>query len=1271
MTSPSMPSYQQDYFGDHVAVVSSQGECRSRRKSRSKIRAYLYGSNSEAVQSPSDGEEEQSTLAVTARDVRKRLSRTGSSIMYLQSAKASTAHLSDASSSRLQASGSQSSDAEESAILADQIKERAYKDRIAAQNHVTSPIDESKHVDSVMAPVRRKSLYTPGLATRHPSDILKKPPQTTTSESHVDHDYYYNPSKPKESPLSQLAALQLDNDGRSTPSSINYPQLGGLQLGTLRVTNGIASPVPWNRSPDVVCRSPSVQSKVQDEYYTASEGSVTGGRSPCLPQRCGSPLRIDTAYTISSSMLLNDADNKTPRVSSSLTEPDYAVSQAHEYMAELGGSPFVHSGSSAPTIDRMPDEALLIPEDDGPAAERWRKFIDDAEARQYGSETQQDAFRKLNGNELPNLEPRSSASFSKSSRYSDSNEILHMDSGYGSYASLEEKRGGLRADDADSRTTVQEAHQGVLRNDPSSFNAAAIHEPKNKSDPDFRQMNLMSDQGRYSLEGDGPLPLPYPPSNLPLLSPQAKVQSPPRSSLHKSMRKLQKPRPKSQPLLPVISGQGPCGLAEAQIPRVPSIIATKHAERLRQFPLLDHTFPSSQHTHLDDVDYRVESNDLSYPLLIRFPSPALEAAVVGDLDEVGKSRESERSQSRARSKSTGKSALREKGQWSRSRASSKHRESVAEQFDDEWPASGIMRSPSWSDFGRGRRSKEQKKMVKQEKEAQKRLAREEKELEKRCEKERSEFEKQIKLNNHKTLSARPRPTSKGRGRSTDRSGEAGTITIADLGTVTESLGQSPYDIATSMISRTSYDASIWHPHQISTAMPRPKSVIGMDEAAASEVARARRQARSQSFVNSRLPAAASGIRPKSMFVDATPTPALAAVDLDIHGADRAKNCQEARVRSRDECDAFLGRSTIAQSVHGDVPPVPALPTVDQVKQREAQLTKSRPQSMLIDDSPPSPQPRPVVRREGVKPAEHSIPDVSKSSTLTKSEFTRARKIVPDLWTSGSLERKTPHSAKRPKMVDRTAESSSSEESTVDQGNQMWEAQRQAWKQRRESAGEALLRNQIGGSVQDHSTTKKQPKKQSPMEEAEHTNFIPVRASTPECEGTPKAIRPALSHPASFPNPLRSHPSQQQLPYEAPSTPSTSVPKETTITLTDSTQQSHHPGPSFFTQQHSASSPQAQIQHSTLNRQHRSSTFTIPRKSVGSNVPTPTKSIDRLTGRYDGGLLYGYEPGCGLGGSAGTRGTKTEASRKSVEVSRGFGLDLSDVPVFVAPATAAR
>lgn len=90
-----------------------------------------------------------------------------------------------------------------------------------------------------------------------------------------------------------------------------------------------------------------------------------------------------------------------------------------------------------------------------------------------------------------------------------------------------------------------------------------------------------------------------------------------------------------------------------------------------------------------------------------------------------------------------------------------------------------------------------------------------------------------------------------------------------------------------------------------------------------------------------------------------------------------------------------------------------------------------------------------------------------------------------------------------------------------------------------------------------------------------------------------------------------------------------------------------------------------------------------RKSIGEGLrqqaagspaasSTPLPRASHFSGemvvydRYSGGLDYGYEPGYGIGGSAGTRQlhSYSYASRKSMHYSNQYGVDLSDVPVFV-------
>lgn len=562
------------------------------------------------------------------------------------------------------------------------------------------------------------------IATRNASDILRKPPKPST-----DHNYYYDPSRHETSPLSHLAGL--GKDGRSTPSDLHYSHLGGIQLGTLRVTNGTNSPVPEDHPQDLAYRSPTPESKINDEYYTASEGSVTGDRdhATTLPPRGGSPLKFESevkasmrtdnrvpsspdrslpferessnesfpferetasqkasskrgttdqsarfrreassevlrlkegtsdksslskressepchfeatetnsllpvkrethnrslSFEYESSDRIEHFEGETSKESSPLkigsfktrrvegrtpnesspsksTTPDgfvrfegetfsesipfktlsskaYSVGGrtrderfcsgenspngasdiADEYIAELEGSPF-----SYPLFE---DKRYTIPQSQHPAEERWRSFINDAEVQHAGSGSgsKEDAFRKLTFNgSMPSTWgcKRLSVPSSQPSRYS-ALEIPQTDSGYCSYASLTE---------------------------------APAHEVGFET-------------------GGNPIP-PDRASASPSSQAVKTVRSSARSSFRIPKRKLQKQRPKSQsPPVNLITVQGLHELTDTHIPRVPSIIAARHANRLSRFPLLEHTFPSSQHTTADRCFSPAQVNQTEY-----------------------------------------------------------------------------------------------------------------------------------------------------------------------------------------------------------------------------------------------------------------------------------------------------------------------------------------------------------------------------------------------------------------------------------------------------------------------------------------------------------------------------------------------------------------------------------------------------------------------------------------------------------------------------------
>ena len=1261
-TSSPLNSPDIDYFGDHVAVVSSQGERRSRRKSRSKIRAYLYGANEEAIQNSSEDDEGRSVLAGTARNVKKRLSRTGSSIMQIQSAKASSAYLSK--------SDSQASDPEESAMIAVQIKEKAHNDSLAAQNHVSSPVDDKRHVDSIRAPVRRKSLYTPGIATRNASDILRKPPPSDAPKSQTDRDYYYNPARPETSPLSQLAGLNLSEDGRATPSSINYPQLGGLLLGTLRVTNG----VPRNDTPDLLRHSPTPESKIHEEYFTASEGSVAGNISATMTPSNLSPLQLQKELR---EIFELDDNIGIPRESSAARhkKSDSATSKALEYIAELAGSPFSENPASRQWSDHdssLDAQGTITPGASGTGLQDWRQFIDGAGASSVGSRTAEDAFRKLNGHTQSIPENgRLSVHSSMASRYSVSTEEPKVDSGYSSNSSMNAAHFTLTANDQADRV-------GRITSADLQWRSY------DRSGPQKRPGSVPK-QGSYISQTAGPAPrpdssnlmpphvlptspaeLPSSPSSQTIDSVRSSARSSTRSSSQNLVRKLQKPRPKSQPPpVSCITVQGHRDPEVASIPRVPSIIAARHADRLRQFPLLEHTFPSSQHTTVEETS----SARAIRPMPVRFPSPAnaLEAAT-SDL--------------------YASPAMSDERKISRPRALSRYRSSLM--FDeDEYPQSAIVRSPSWSEFGGGKAKKERKQLAKEEKENEKRLLKEEKELAKRLEKNKKDLEKQIKRDESKQKASRSRSASRTRAKSSDGppSQHDTLLTIANFGTVTESLGRSPYDITTSMFSSTSQTAGSKHPHQISTSMTRARSMVGMDETAAAEPARARSRARSQSSGRPRPLSggsyededAISGrrLRPRSLLVNnLPPVPALAAVDIRAHDLEWARSRRRSQSFSgvKIETDSpfndrggLPGRSIRPSSIIVDVPPVPALPSIEQVKQREAQIIRSRPQSMVVDASPTQALTLPPMDK--IEPQNDGLSNAQPES-LTPPRQAKVSNLMPRLWSKGSLEKKNPKAVENLRISHDSNDVSSNEDQS-DKDSSIWEAQRQAWSQRRKSAGEALLKNRSNQDTVAQPTDFEGPYAHQQTNRPSSTQRL-LAAEPRRLHETKQSSRPGPSPlaPSRKPPapPTQMSPQQQLYEPEASSSPYTS--NRSSSYIEPITQHSSRPNPrplsNTFTRQ-----PQAQTQKSSSAARivQTYSSFALPRKRISSGNSPPNSKFENLTGRYAGGLLYGYEPGCGLGGSAGTRGAKTEASRKSVDVSKGFGIDLSDVPIFVAPTSA--
>ena len=1110
-----------EYFGDYAVVTSSNGDKRSNQRSRSKIRAYLYGASRNASPSPSSDDEDdrRNSLASAARGAKKRLSRTGSSIMQLSSAKASTNYLSCGSSSNL----GTPSDPEEAERIADQIKEKAFLDSIAAQNHVPTSSDDNSNDEIVIAPVRRKSLFTPGIATRNPSDILRKPPPPRSLETQADRDYYYNPAYPESSPLAALAALNFNSDGRSTPNSFTH--LGGLQLGTLRVTNGASSPTR-NMRPEELHRPWTADS---EDFHTASEGSVADGQM--TPTNARRSMSMSSVRTLS----LSDKPALQSRKPSSRT--DDAAAMANEYMSELGGSPF-SPGNDWPTSTETPkgdiheDEGVFVGSQSPARPQSWKNSIEDVPAQETGI-TQQDAFNKLNGVGQP-------AEVQAASYVQELNErgrpplvtAPGSDSGYSSSTSV------IVVDK--TKISAEQKPSSESKNRRFFLRPRSTTRPRpnaqSKSENDVPRSRLRSRTPRPSdfkaipFDSLPEVESPKLPQTDPAMMDRGRVSERPKES----NKRLQKTRTKSQPPPPKpIAVQGYTHLDQYHIPRVPSLIATRHAERLENFPLLDHTFPSSNHTNLNQrsptLDFRT--------IPIRFPSPAnaLEAAAVG-LSTSSMSKED---------------LLESYIQPSMAEVLSNH---------DQPATAGLDQT----DLGAGKGKKLQKRIMKEQKAAEKRLAKEEKELEKRLSRDRRQMDKRKSLNGSRERS-RSRPASWIRGRSRERRSEdlGNEATIADFGTVAESIGRGPYDIARAV--QVSRSRSREKPSQNeclpSSRMPNSSEPRG----SSGDMVTGNRD-----FDEEALHRGKEETRPQFKTAPSSLSPNAYSPDIFSSTADQHENR-----RPRPDLSAFQGtesrglplndrrrsgRFVRPRSMVADAPPVPALPSRDQVNQREQEWARSRPQSMVVDHQAP----------------EEIIEENKRCST--------------------AVSQSQPSNAAN-EAVDKSAE--------ID----LWEASRRAWRKRRQSAGEALFQQYTADSEENVNQQRR------------------------------KSIKDTLTD----------HPETNLRSTGCPHCQSSTTPQQNEV--------------------------KPPVLPTPAERRAQPPPLRLPRKRVPSaglaspSTPAFKSTVERLSGRFDGGLSYGYEPGFGLGGSAGTRSTSTEASRKSIAVSRGFGLDLSDLPVFVAPAPA--
>ncbi|KAL8921934.1 MAG: hypothetical protein Q9172_003783 [Xanthocarpia lactea] len=1273
---PVSPFIASDDSADgYFTGMPAHGERKERHNTRSKIRSYLYGPGPESGHSRSSEDEENSPrkLAVVARDVRRRLSRTDSAISQSLTAGGVSAA---SSSSRLHIADILPSDLDEHDVVKEQIKEKVWVDTLAAQNHVSTPIDEDKHPDSVKSPIRRRSLYTPGIATRSPEDILRKPPPPEHVRSQADRDYYYNPALPDSSPLARLANLCTSQNGRSTPSELDYGHLGALMLGTLRVTNGTASPAP--REQDI---SPAPISALDTPTYDCCYELSDGGRSEPDGYLTMGDLMKDTLPS-SRDNLHGAAALSAEATSITVPHPSYIPSdrESHSQRGSGAGSfasvrsltlnckpikrkPLPET-SSRGRLDHAsrgtlrsdhclsesgahPDRAILNPQTvqkdniehrkSGPLStheqqpDDCRSFIADVDQVYPHNGSREDAFLKLTKNQSAREEPGCAYDINQNLRHESSLDKQHFDSGYSSNVSLDStqmstsKQSAVPLDVAaqtqSSWTPLLQTPQGSKPDRYSQSSNESRKEPELNPRPHSISDKQASPFASADIER---LSMNIDPERLTF---QKQPSSPDKP------RKLQKKRPKSQPPLHRTPMSVDSILGNADIPPVPTEIAAPHSDRVERIFPIDRTSSNSQDNEAQDMP----EIPTSISVQTRLPSP-----MHGSAESLPRDRRSMFQKMASKAKSRSRSRPRIAQSPCRS--------------DDESVKSDICRSPSWSEYGNKKKTEQRKK------------AKAERELQKQMERESS-----------RDPDARSRSKSRSRSRFRSRSKKRSSLgeptpTLTSFSTVSESLGAGPHDIA--IAGHTPNHRSPHNqlqPYQMKTS----NCTSGVNSKPNMSVSPIERH-RLRSYTSATVPFNAGGDaskcalprldRPHTMYFDSRPIPAMPIADLTSR-----------RPMLPRTNDYNMTREAQMMNTAQQLTPAPEVAyeaarqsPVEPKNQAQSALTsglmtdKTDTMEELVDKllEAPSLEAREIVleqirnvRHRSMVESKNAIQQTNRNmKSLPQKDAEACQTISPMIPTRprpGTVE------AREPKAIKLTANDHVRYDSMFINAPPMPPL----------PTAKDLQQQESQRSIEQSTRSKTLIAPQTPALELTKTDDL-WQGCAIQTEHR-KAIESGTewdAHRLAWSRRRKSageallvqnRPSGMMYPMSPGEVSSVAeLPPTVSRAMTAGPEQAAVPkdSPKTFNRPWAPSQGQEASEGHPTGSPHTDST-----------VVAAAHTFERRSGRYEGGLLFGYEKGFGLAGSAGTRSTKTGATRKSLQISQGFGVDLSDVPIFVAPS----
>lgn len=249
----------------------------------------------------------------------------------------------------------------------------ASKDRYADADFGTvSPTSSTEHISHNPAPrARRAASFTPGIATRAvslPRGLTDEKPESAVVDADaIAFQDFVKECRGSSSEESSVTAPQNDRSG--TPTDLEYPNIGRMNLGSLRVTNGAPSPAPSELSRLSKLLLVPLRRENSSIYPESEIGTVRSRKSardlredgafPSTADDAGKP-KPDVFRTFSfkpgtesrfNQTQLNSSTSRPPTNSSDMIEEeDQTRMLAEDYMAALPTSPYAEARRPASLV---------------------------------------------------------------------------------------------------------------------------------------------------------------------------------------------------------------------------------------------------------------------------------------------------------------------------------------------------------------------------------------------------------------------------------------------------------------------------------------------------------------------------------------------------------------------------------------------------------------------------------------------------------------------------------------------------------------------------------------------------------------------------------------------------------------------------------------------------------------------------------------------------------------------------------------------------------